>query len=163
MKNLIFGVHPVQYPAKPGAGTGRARTLKGKIKRFLGIKIKPLDLGTVAIWNEYGTENAPPRPAFRMGLEESIKRNQKMIDAQMRNITQRVLTGRASEIDRSLTVLLTQIGKSAKAETQRIIRSGSTEGIEKNAQMTIDRKGFDHPLYETGLLLKNVDYEVRDA
>lgn len=146
MKTLIFGVHPIKYPAK-------------KLKSGKTSSVKPADLGEVAIWNEYGTENAPPRPAFRMGLEEGIKKNQKMIDAQMRNIAQRVLTGRTSEIDQSLKVMLTQIGKSAKAETQRIIREGLTA---PNAPATVAKKGFDHPLYETGLLLKNVDYEVTD-
>jgi len=139
MKNLVFGVNQVKYPQK------------GK---------KPgLDLGLVAIWNEYGTRLAPPRPAFRMGLESSIKKNEKLIQAQLKNITQRILTGRSAEIDKSLTVLLTQIGRTAKKETQDIIKMGSTTA---NAPSTVKRKGFNHPLVETELLLKNVAYEVTE-
>jgi len=146
MKNLIFGVKPVKYPKK-------------KLKDGTYSKTEPEDLGVVAIWNEYGTSNAPPRPAFRMGLEEAQRKNKPMIQAQLKNIAQRVLSGRKSDLDKSLTVLLTQIGRSAKAETRRIIREGETVG---NAPATIARKGFDHPLFETGLLLDNVEYEVRD-
>jgi hypothetical protein len=135
MKELIFGVNDVKYED----GTGVAE---------------------VAIYNEYGTRNIPPRPAFRMGLESAINTNKKMIDAQMKNITNRILTGRSSEIERSLTVLLTQIGRSAKAATQDLIRSGAVKP--SNAPSTIAKKGFDHPLYETGLLLENVNYEVID-
>lgn len=144
MKNLVFGVRPAKYPARKLKGGGVA-------------KGTPPDLAQVAIWNEYGTEKIPPRPAFRMGLEKGIEVNRKMIDAQLRNIAQRVLTGRTADMDRSLTVMLTQIGKSAKAETIRIIKTGSTQ---PNAPATIARKGFDWPLHETGLLEKNVDYEV---
>lgn len=135
MKRLVFGVRPGKYSKKD------------------------VTVEEVAIWNEYGTENAPPRPAFRMGLEASIDRNRKMIDAQLKNITRLVLTGRKADINKNLTVLLTQIGKTAVKETKQIIESGSTA---PNAPTTIARKGFDHPLYETGLLLKSVDYEVTE-
>lgn len=135
MKKLVFGVHPVAYP---DGGP---------------------NLGEVAIWNEYGTTTAPPRPAFRMGLEAAQRTNKKMIQAFLKNTSTRILQGRTADIDRNLTTLLTQIGRSAKKETQEIIKMGSTT---PNAPSTIDKKGFDHPLYETGLLLENVDYEVTE-
>lgn len=135
MKELVFGVNDIKYED----GTS---------------------LSDVAIWNEYGTKKIPPRPAFRMGLENSLRDNKKMIDSQMKNITNRILTGRSSEIERSLTVLLTQIGKSAVKQTKEMIKLGSVKPA--NAPSTIAKKGFDHPLYETGLLLANVNYEVRD-
>lgn len=112
----------------------------------------------VAIWNEYGTGKIPPRPAFRQGLEAGIAKNRKLIDAQLRNITQRMLSGRSGEVEKSLIVMLTQIGKSAKARTKEIIRTGSET---PNAPATVAKKGFNHPLYETGLLLDHVDYEVK--
>lgn len=145
MKELVFGVHPVKYPKK-------------KLKSGKDSKSDPADLGEVAIWNEYGTRTAPPRPAFRMGLESALKTNKKFIESQLKNITQRILQGRTAEIDRSLTVVLTQIGSSAKAKTKEIIKSGLTT---TNAPSTIARKGFNRPLSETGLLLEHVDYEVK--
>lgn len=144
MKKLIFGVRPIKYPKK-------------KLKKGGTSKVTPPDLGMVAIWNEYGTDKIPPRPAFRTGLEESQRINKKLIQAQVKNIAQRILQGRKSEIDRSLTVVLTQIGKSAVSATKEIIKNGSTT---PNAPLTIANKGFDHPLFETGLLLENVTYEV---
>ena len=138
MKSLIFGVNNITVE-KDGQSVA---------------------LSDIAIWNEYGTKNIPPRPAFRMGLESSMNTNKLLVESQMKNIAQRILTGRSSEIERSLTVLLTQIGRSAKAATQDMIKVGTVSP--SNAPSTIAKKGFDHPLYETGTLLANVNYEVID-
>lgn len=118
---------------------------------------KNISVGQVAIINEYGTETIPPRPAFRIGLERSVTKNKKLIDAALKNITNHLLTGRKDSIQRQLTQALTQIGKSAKKETKDIIKQGS---MTPNAPLTIKKKGFDHPLWETGLLHDSVDYLV---
>ena len=118
---------------------------------------KNISVGQVAIINEYGTETIPPRPAFRIGLERSVTKNKKLIDAALKNITNHLLTGRKDSIQRQLTQALTQIGKSAKKETKEIIKQGS---MTPNAPLTIKRKGFDHPLWETGLLHDSVEYLV---
>lgn len=118
---------------------------------------KNISVGQVAIINEYGTETIPPRPAFRIGLERSVTKNKKLIDAALKNITNHLLTGRKDSIQRQLTQALTQIGKSAKKETKDIIKQGS---MTPNAPLTIRKKGFDHPLWETGLLYESVEYLV---
>ena len=118
---------------------------------------KNISVGQVAIINEYGTETIPPRPAFRIGLERSVTKNKKLIDAALKNITNHLLTGRKDSIQRQLTQALTQIGKSAKKETKDIIKQGS---MTPNAPLTIKKKGFDHPLWETGLLHDSVEYLV---
>ena len=118
---------------------------------------KNISVGQVAIINEYGTETIPPRPAFRIGLERSVTKNKKLIDAALKNITNHLLTGRKDSIQRQLTQALTQIGKSAKKETKDIIKQGS---MSPNAPLTIKKKGFDHPLWETGLLYESVEYLV---
>ena len=118
---------------------------------------KNISVGQVAIINEYGTETIPPRPAFRIGLERSVAKNKKLIDAALKNITNHLLTGRKDSIQRQLTQALTQIGKSAKKETKDIIKQGS---MSPNAPLTIKKKGFDHPLWETGLLHESVEYLV---
>lgn len=118
---------------------------------------KNISVGQVAIINEYGTETIPPRPAFRIGLERSVAKNKKLIDAALKNITNHLLTGRKDSIERQLTQALTQIGKSAKKETKDIIKQGS---MSPNAPLTIKKKGFDHPLWETGLLHESVEYLV---
>ena len=118
---------------------------------------KNISVGQVAIINEYGTETIPPRPAFRIGLERSVAKNKKLIDAALKNITNHLLTGRKDSIERQLTQALTQIGRSAKKETKDIIKQGS---MTPNAPLTIRKKGFDHPLWETGLLHDSVEYLV---
>ena len=118
---------------------------------------KNISVGQVAIINEYGTETIPPRPAFRIGLERSVAKNKKLIDAALKNITNHLLTGRKDSIERQLTQALTQIGRSAKKETKDIIKQGS---MSPNAPLTIKKKGFDHPLWETGLLYESVEYLV---
>ena len=118
---------------------------------------KNISVGQVAIINEYGTETIPPRPAFRIGLERSVTKNKKLIDAALKNITNHLLTGRKDSIERQLTQALTQIGRSAKKETKDIIKQGS---MTPNAPLTIRKKGFDHPLWETGLLHDSVEYLV---
>ena len=118
---------------------------------------KNISVGQVAIINEYGTETIPPRPAFRIGLERSVTKNKKLIDAALKNITNHLLTGRKDSIERQLTQALTQIGRSAKKETKDIIKQGS---MTPNAPLTIKKKGFDHPLWETGLLYESVEYLV---
>lgn len=136
MINLEFGVNNSKYPRKD------------------------ITVGEVAIINEYGTEDIPPRPAFKKGLDDSVKSNKKLIDAALKNFVNHMLTGRKDSIKRNLTQALTQIGRSAKKNTKDIIKAGSMSP--GNAQSTIDRKGFDHPLWETGLLHDSVDYKISE-
>lgn len=117
-----------------------------------------ISVSEVALIQEYGTEKIPPRPAFRRGVEYALARNKKLIGAQLKNVTQRILSGRKDDMNKSLVTLLVQIGKSAKAKTKEIIKSGSET---PNAPATVAKKGFNHPLFETGVLLEHVDYEVK--
>jgi len=135
---LVFGVVPAQYRKKGNT--------------------PPPNVADIALIQEYGTEKIPPRPAFRRGIEEGLSKNKKLIGAQLKNIAQRILSGRRDDLKRSLTVMLTQVGKSAKAKTKEIIKTGDET---PNAPATVAKKGFDHPLFETGLLLESVDYEVK--
>lgn len=141
MKSLVFGVNNIKV--KSGD--------------------KTLDLGEIAIWNEYGTRTAPPRPAFRMGLDLAMNTRKKQTEAFLKNLSNMVLSGqmnvRKADLNKRLTVLLTGIGQSAVKETKQIISTGATT---PNAPATVKRKGFDHPLYHTGTLLDNVNYEVID-
>jgi len=119
-------------------------------------------LGDVAEWDEYGTETSPPRPANRMGLERAVKKNKKMVQGYLRNLTMAGLMkdkNIARKLSRERKIkLFTQIGRSARKETRDIIASGSTA---PNAPATVKKKGFNHPLVETWKYHDNVNYEVQ--
>lgn len=119
-------------------------------------------LGDVAIWNEYGTETIPPRPANRMGLERAVMKNKKMVQGYLRNIGMAALMkdkNIVQKLSRERKIkLFTQIGRSARKETRDIIASGSTA---PNAPATVKKKGFNHPLVETWKYHDNVNYEVQ--
>lgn len=118
-----------------------------------------ISVGEVAIINEYGTDDGriPPRPAFRMGLEQSVKSNKKLVDAALKNFANHILTGRKESIKKNLTQVLTQVGRSAKKNTKDLIKAGS---LTPNEPSTISQKGFNHPLRETGLLHDSIEYKV---
>jgi hypothetical protein len=139
MKSLVFGVNNIKVEV-------------GKTS---------VELGKIAIWNEYGTRKIPPRPAFRMGLERAMETRKPNIDALLKTLATRAMNGQpiGNDLDQRLKVLLTGIGQSAVKETKQIINAGSTT---PNAPSTVARKGFNHPLYHTGTLMENVAYEVID-
>lgn len=133
-------------------------------KLYIGVDDKVYKDGTpladVAKWNEYGTELIPPRPSFRMGAEKSIKKNTKNITAYLQTMAQVALSSKKvnkKQIDKLLVDLLDTIGEDAVKQTKKIIQSGETVN---NAPATVKKKGFDHPLYETGFLLKNVEFII---
>lgn len=128
---------------------------------YIGVKEMTypdgVKLSDVARWNEYGTETIPPRPAFRMGAERSILKNKKLIQAMLKNMIRAKYRSKR-DFENLEFKLLWSLGRSAVAETKKIIESGETA---PNAPATVRKKGFDHPLFETGLLKKNVTFEVK--
>lgn len=118
-----------------------------------------ISLAKIARWNEWGTELIPPRPAFRMGMERAIKKNKKRISAFLKNSIKARYRGDKSYFKKLEKVFFTSLGQQAASETKKIIDSGETVA---NAPATIAKKGFDHPLFHTGTLLKNVTYEVQE-
>lgn len=125
------------------------------------VKSGKSTLHQVALWDEYGTELIPPRPAFRMGGERAVKKNSKLIQGYMNNMLRAAFHGKnARQIsNRRENVLLTQIGRSAVKEVMGIIKNKETVS---NAPATIRKKGFDWPLRDKGILENNIAYLVED-
>ena len=121
-------------------------------------------LGDIVFWINFGTETIPPRPAMNEGLYIAINRNKKMIQAYLKNYTMAIHMKdknlAKSLIKKRKKILFTQIGRSAVKEVKHIISSGSTV---TNAPATIAKKGFNHPLYEKGVYLANVNFEVKEV
>ena len=129
---LLFGVKPVKYED----GTS---------------------LADVMTWNHYGTETIPPRPVLRIAAE-NVREREDIKDAlgvYLHNVL--VNPGDAKQLEKEM---LRKIGVQVIKEAKRIIESGNE--LQENAPGTVRKKGFNKPLYETGLLLKNLGYDYEE-
>lgn len=124
----------------------------------LGVKAAQYESGEsladVMTWNNYGTETIPPRPVFQIAAEKIVGTEEfkKIMAAYLRNIAMN-----PRDADKLEKELLRKIGSQSIAECKRII-NGGTE-LQENAPATVRKKGFNKPLYETGLMIKNFDYD----
>lgn len=104
----------------------------------------------VAAANEFGDPgmNRPPRPFFRrMIAAKSPEWGSDLSKVAM-----------ASGYDPK--AFLPLMGERIKAQLQESIRELTDPAL---AQSTIDRKGFDKPLIDTGHMLNSVDYDIKDG
>lgn len=102
----------------------------------------------VALWNELGTVNIPPRPFIR----QTVDNNQARIQAQMKSAVNKLNNGADAE------TVLKELGVFTKGLMQKEIKNGE---FEPNAQSTIAKKGSDRPLIDTGLLRQSVNYVIK--
>jgi hypothetical protein len=101
---------------------------------------------TAAIANEYGTATIPPRPAVRV-----------MIDEKQEGWTEQA---------KQLLVANGYYTHETLDQMGAVIAGDMTEAIKQgypppNAPSTIKKKGFDHPLTDTGQLANSVSWEVQ--
>lgn len=129
---------------------------------LFGVKSAKYEDGTsladVMTWNHYGTETIPPRPVLRIAAENVMSNNEeikKALNAYFKNILENP-NGQA-EAEKEM---LRKIGVQVIKEAKRIIESGNE--LQENAPGTVRKKGFNKPLYETGLLLKNLGYDYEE-
>ena len=103
----------------------------------------------VAMWNELGTVNSPPRPFMRMSIDE----NKAKINAFCANEARKISQGGTAE------QALKSIGVFAKGLVQEKIKDGT---FVPNAPSTIARKGSDKPLIDTGRMRQSVNFVIKD-
>lgn len=101
-------------------------------------------------WAESGTKTMPARPWLSGWLDE----NWELVIFRLRMEMSRVVRGQ-------------QTKNQALSRVGRMIRDGIRERIlakipPPNAPATIKKKGFDHPLLETGRFLKAITYRILD-
>lgn len=130
----------------------------------LGVKSAQYEngekLSDVYAYNHYGTETIPPRPVLRIAVEKVVSSAEfkERMKAYLKNVTAYTISGQPGLIEEVESKLLTTLGQQSVAEAKRIIKGGSE--LQPNAPRTIAKKGFDKPLFETGLMEKNLGYEV---
>ena len=131
----------------------------------LGVKAAKYEngesLADVMTYNHYGCEKIPPRPVLRIAAEKVISSDEfkKHMKAYLHNVVVYGMSNKGDlpDIEKKL---LTSIGQQSVAEAKRIINAGTE--LQPNAPATIKKKGFNLPLYETGLLIKNLGYEIEE-
>ena len=102
----------------------------------------------VAMWNEFGTDTIPARPALRTALKKIAPTLAKIGTEQAKQM----LAGKL-RFDH------------ATRRLAKLLAGAMQESIEKwrrppNAESTVARKGFNDPLIETGLYVNSIDFKL---
>ena len=103
----------------------------------------------VAMWNELGTVNIPPRPFLR----QTVDNNEAKIQAKMQSLANKVAQGETAEN------VLKELGVFAKGLLQKEIKDGY---FVPNEPSTIAKKHSDKPLIDTGLLRQSANYVITE-
>lgn len=108
-------------------------------------------LASLATAHEFGGGKSPERPfmrrSFDSGVNDLVKLESKLIG--------KMIDGR---ID--IKMVMEVIGDEHKNQIMNGVKS-RTLGLEANAQVTIDRKGSDTPLVDTGRLINGIQVKVQ--
>jgi len=106
------------------------------------------DILEYAIWNHYGTDTIPKRPFVDLAADRN-NNWQKYVDEAYGNLVDK---------DTSLKAEAGKVGDIAVRDMKAIIEN--KEVPPPNKPSTIKKKGFDHPLIETGALLSKIKYKI---
>lgn len=102
-------------------------------------------VAAVAAWNEYGSLNRPPRPFFQAMINAEKAGWGAKVAAQLKRTNYNA--------DRTLGIM----GEDIKGALAQSITDFATPAL---AESTIERKGFEKPLVDTGHMLNSITYEV---
>lgn len=105
-------------------------------------------IAQVAAVNEFGASDIPERPFMRQSFENHEGELQAACDAAQRLVS----SGGSAE------QALQQIGVVAKGLVQDEIVNG---GFAPNAESTIEKKGSEQPLIDTGTMRQSVNFVVK--
>ena len=118
-----------------------------------GIQAGPvndgLQVAEYAAWNEFGTRNIPARPFMRNYVDNNTDR---LIRFMANGVTQ-VALGNATT-----SGLLNALGLEMQNGIKKSINGGD---FAPNAPYTVQKKGSNKPLIDTGVMLNSVTYAIR--
>jgi hypothetical protein len=109
-------------------------------------------VGEVAFWNEFGTVNMPERPFMRSAFDT----NKTVIDS-----TRDKLLGEIIDCKLTPKEGLTKLGFMMREFIQRRINT-ATSWATPLSPRTVAGKGSGKPLIDSGLLLRSIDFEVKE-
>jgi hypothetical protein len=111
----------------------------------------------IALYHELGTSRVPARPFLVPGLEEFVALNEDAIKA----MAQKVIEGQ------DVNVSLGRLGLGAAAYVKKYITmtspSGSPHGWKPLAHSTVQAKGSDKILIDTGELVGAITHKLENA
>lgn len=116
-----------------------------------------LNVAAVAAWNEFGdarwSVNIPPRPFMRTGLGNYVTTTafKKILAGELKL----VFSGK-----RTINKVYDSIGKVLTEKVQETILELNDP---PNAPSTVERKGFNDPLIDTGFMYDSVKYKIRKS
>ncbi len=106
----------------------------------------------VAIYNEFGTENAPERSFMRSTMKETQQRRKEWT----RQALQKVIQGKIGE-----TKALEMIGMRMQVAVQNKIKSNVPPPNAPSTRASKDRRGVaQRTLIDSGLMLRSITYKV---
>lgn len=111
-----------------------------------------LSVAQVWQWQEEGVpaQNIPTRPAIRVGFMAPIKKGS--YDKMFAESMQRIASGNST-----FKQEYTRIGVQTKADLKKAVADWDTP---RNSPLTVELKGFDNPLIDSGLLYESIDFKV---
>lgn len=125
-----------------------------KLAVFVGFQMADgtgengVSVAEYALYNEMGTSRGiPSRPFIRGSVDNHEDEINKFLEAAVKQI----LDGASAQ------AVLAKIGADHVKRIQSEIRDGS---FAPNSEVTIRRKGSDHPLIDTGTMRQSVKYKI---
>lgn len=107
---------------------------------------KPISVARVALANEFGGKNRPPRPFMRTTVKLKKKKWRKIVQDLLPQYMNNVKS------------LFEKLGDYCKEDLEEMIRDWS---VPPNAPSTIKKKGFNDPLVDSGQMMSSVRWRVK--
>lgn len=98
--------------------------------------------------------NIPRRPVLEMSIEYAIK---KIVPLYLNKIEKDILNDKATK--QSIKMMLEQMCMEIQSYAQQLIYKNDGR-LQRNAKSTIERKGFNHPLFNTGALARSITCQL---
>lgn len=127
----------------------RAGVLEGAVYPTNDDGSRGENVANVAYKQEYGSpsENIPSRPFFRYAISMNKQK------------WSGILSNGFQHYDGDLELAMRATGKEIIDDLRESVRAWSSP---PNSKETVDRKGFNNPLIDTGQLMNSFAYEVSD-
>lgn len=109
-------------------------------------------IAEIAIIQEFGNDKIPPRPFMQPTFNDE--------KSKWLNILANTIKKQQDNIN--VKKALTVVGVVAQDDIKDKIDWWAKEGTPRNAPDTIEKKGFDSPLIETGMMRDAVHFEVTE-